>query len=362
MGPLHGFKIIEMAAIGPVPFCGMLLSDMGADVVRIDRQGVVSMFPDNPVNRGRRSIELNLKADNDRDLALALISKADALIEGYRPGVMERLGLSPDVCLQQNKKLVYGRMTGWGQYGPLANAAGHDINYIALTGALHAMGADSRAPHPPLNLVGDYGGGSLYLAMGVLAALLEASKSGQGQVIDAAMTDGSASLMTMFYGMMAAGSWRNKPGHNLLDGGAPFYDCYTCADGRHISIGPIEPQFYAELLQRCEITAPVMQVQMALKTWPEQKQILSSVFLGKTRDEWCEILEGTDVCFAPVLDMNEATRHVHNVARSTFVESHGQLQPAPAPRFSRTQGKISGPAPSTDQHRQQIIDDWKIVR
>lgn len=362
MGPLHGFKIIEMAAIGPVPFCGMLLSDMGADVVRIDRKGVVSMFPDNPVNRGRRSIELNLKNDHDRELALDLISKADALIEGYRPGVMERLGLSPEVCLQRNKKLVYGRMTGWGQYGPLANAAGHDINYIALTGVLHAMGADDRAPHPPLNVVGDYGGGSLYLAMGVLAALLEAGKSGQGQVIDAAMTDGSASLMTMFYGMMAAGSWRNQPGQNLLDGGAPFYDCYTCADGRHISIGSIEPQFYAELLQRCEITAPVMQGQMAVKTWPEQKQILRSVFLHKTRDEWCEILEGTDVCFAPVLDMNEATGHAHNVARSTFVESHGQLQPAPAPRFSRTQGKISGPAPGTDQHRQQIIDDWKIVR
>lgn len=360
MGPLQGFKIIEMAAIGPVPFTGMLLSDMGADVVRIDRHGVVSMFPDNPVNRGRRSIELNLKNDSDRELALQLVAKADALIEGYRPGVMERLGLSPEVCLQRNKKLVYGRMTGWGQHGPLANAAGHDINYIALTGALHAMGADDRAPHPPLNLVGDYGGGSLYLAMGVLAALLETGKSGQGQVIDAAMTDGSASLMTLFYGMMAAGNWRNKPGQNLLDGGAPFYDCYVCADGRFISIGSIEPQFYAELLQRCEITAPVMQAQMAVKTWSEQKQILTRVFMAKTRDEWCEILGGSDVCFAPVLDMKEATQHAHNVARSTFVEIHGSLQPAPAPRFSRTESKISGPAPGPDQHRQQIIDEWGI--
>jgi alpha-methylacyl-CoA racemase len=359
MGPLHGFKIIEMAAIGPVPFCGMLLSDMGADVVRIDRQGAVSMFPDNPVNRGRRSIELNLKLDSDRELALSLISKADALIEGYRPGVMERLGLSPEICLQRNTRLVFGRMTGWGQHGPLAHAAGHDLNYIALTGALHAMSGHS-APHPPLNLVGDYGGGALYLAVGVLAALLEAGKSGQGQVIDAAMTDGAASLMTMFYGLMAAGRWRSEPGTNLLDGGAPFYDCYACSDGRHISIGPIEPQFYAELLQRCAITDPLMQVQMNTKTWPEQKQQLAQLFLSKTRDEWCQLLEGTDACFAPVLDMQEAVQHPHNVARETFVNVHGQTQPAPAPRFSRTPGEIHTAAPKPDEHREQILRDFGL--
>lgn len=360
MGPLQGFKIIEMAAIGPVPFCGMMLSDMGADVVRLDRQGAVSMFPDNPVNRGRRSIELNLKQDTDRDLALQLIANADALIEGYRPGVMERLGLGPDVCLQRNPKLVFGRMTGWGQSGPLANAAGHDLNYIALTGALHAMSGRDGMPHPPLNLVGDYGGGALYLAVGVLAALLEASKSGQGQIIDAAMTDGTASLMTMFFGMMASGHWRNQPGTNLLDGGAPFYDCYACADGRHISIGPLEPQFYAELLQRCAVSDPLMLSQMSTRDWAQQKQTLTTLFLSKTRDEWCQLLEGTDVCFAPVLDMQEAMRHPHNVARHTFVDSHGQLQPAPAPRFSRTPAAIQRGVPSRDQHRAQILNEWVI--
>lgn len=360
MGPLHGFKIIEMAAIGPVPFCGMLLSDMGADVVRIDRQGAASMFPDNPVNRGRRSIELNLKQDSDRKLALDLISNADALIEGYRPGVMERLGLGPDICQQRNNRLVFGRMTGWGQHGPLAQAAGHDINYIALTGALHAMGSKTGTPHPPLNLVGDYGGGALYLAVGVLAALLEAGKSGQGQVIDVAMTDGAASLMTMFYGMLAAGNWNTNPGSNLLDGGAPFYDCYACADGRHISLGPIEPQFYAELLQRCEITDTSMHTQMSVEAWPAQKQLLATLFLTKTCDEWCHLLEGTDVCFAPVLDMREAMQHPHNAARNTFVHSHGQIQPAPAPRFSRTPSQIKGAAPHPDEHRHQIIKDWAI--
>lgn len=358
MGPLQGFKIIEMAAIGPVPFCGMLLSDMGADVVRLDRQGAVSMFPDNPVNRGRRSIELNLKLDADRELALQLISKADALIEGYRPGVMERLGLGPAVCLQQNPKLIFGRMTGWGQYGPLAHAAGHDLNYIALTGALHAMSGRDGTPHPPLNLIGDYGGGALYLAVGVLAALLEAAKSGQGQVIDAAMTDGAASLMTMFYGMMSSGHWRNQPGSNLLDGGAPFYGCYACADGRHISIGPLEPQFYAELLQRCGVSDAMMQSQMTTRDWPHQKQLLTTLFLSKTREEWCQLLEGTDVCFAPVLDMQEAMQHPHNVARQTFVESHGQWQPAPAPRFGRTPAAIQGGVPSPDQHRAQILNEW----
>lgn len=361
MGPLQGFKIIEMAAIGPVPFCGMLFSDMGADVVRIDRNNATTMMPENPVNRGRRSIELDLKQSADRELALSLISKADALIEGYRPGVMERLGLGPDLCLQRNQKLVYGRMTGWGQTGPLAQAAGHDLNYISLSGALHAMGGPHNTPHPPLNLIGDYGGGAMYLATGVLAALLEAGKSGRGQVIDAAMTDGSASLMTLFYGMMSAGRWQTQPGSNLLDGGAPFYDCYPCADGRHISIGPLEPQFYAQLLQRCDITDPIMLRQMDAADWPQQKQLLTNLFLTRTRDQWCRLLEGSDVCFAPVLAMSEAPDHPHNVARQTFVEVYGQLQPAPAPRFSRTPGEIAGPAPKADQHRSQILNDWNIT-
>lgn len=358
MGPLHGFKIIEMAAIGPVPFCGMLLSDMGADVVRIDRQGSSSLFADNPVNRGRRSIELDLKQQTDRDVALALIDKADALIEGFRPGVMERLGLGPEVCLQRNKKLVYGRMTGWGQHGPLAQAAGHDINYIALSGALQAAASAAGKPRPPLNLLGDYGGGAMYLAVGVLAALLECTRSGQGQVIDAAMTDGSASLMTMFYGLAAAGKWQQQAGTNLLDGGAPFYDSYTCADGLHISIGPIEPQFYAQLLQRCGITDADLQSQTPVADWPLQKQKLEQIFLTRTRDQWCQLLEATDACFAPVLNMQEAIQHPHNVARQTFVSAHGIIQPAPAPRFERTPSAISTPPPKPDQHRQEILAAW----
>lgn len=361
MGPLHGFRIIEMSSIGPVPFCGMLLSDMGADVVRIDRAGTPAAHSDNPVNRGRRSIALDLKQDHDRQLLLSLIDKADALIEGYRPGVMERLQLGPSSCLARNPRLVYGRMTGWGQNGPLSAAAGHDLNYIALTGALHAMAGKNGHPHPPLNLVGDYGGGALYLAMGVLAALLETSRSGQGQVVDAAMIDGAASLMTLFYGMMNAGQWQTQPGHNLLDGGVPYYDCYRCADGKFISVAALEPQFYAELLQRCNLADDAMQARHKPMNWPQQRARLEQLFASQSQQHWCELLEATDVCFAPVLDMTEAPLHAHNRARQTFIPSGGGWQPAPAPRFSRTQSRISGPPPEHNQHQQDILRDWAVA-
>lgn len=357
-GPLHGFKIIEMAAIGPVPFCGMMLSDMGADVVRIDRQGSPVAHQDNPVNRGRRSIALDLKQPADLAIAQDLIARADALLEGFRPGVMERLGLGPEFCLAQNPGLVYGRMTGWGQTGPLAQSAGHDINYIALSGALHAMSRDGQPPSPPLNLIGDYGGGAMLLATGVLAALLESSRSGHGQVVDAAMTDGSASLMSLFHGLQAAGNWRAEPGTNMLDGGAHFYNSYVCADGKFISIGPIEPQFYAILLQRCQIDDPAFAEQMDTRQWPLLKRKLADIFKTRTRDEWCALLEGSDACFAPVLDTREAAEHPHNVARQTFIKLNGVTQAAPAPRFSRTPAAIPAQPAAADAHRDAILRDW----
>ncbi|ALO46014.1 CaiB/BaiF CoA transferase family protein [Pseudohongiella spirulinae] len=360
-GPLHGLKIIEMAGIGPAPLCGMMLADMGADVVRIDRKNSTLMAAQNPVNRGRRSIALDLKDPQDINTALALISKADVLIEGFRPGVMERLGLGPETCMQNNVRLIYGRMTGWGQHGPLAHAAGHDLNYIALSGALHAMSHDGQPPRPPLNLIGDYGGGGMLLLAGVLAALYETARSGKGQVIDAAMTDGTASLMTIFYGLRAAGQWRDEPGSNMLDGGAHFYDCYRCSDGKCISIGPIEPQFYTELLRRCELDQdPDFAEQMNARRWPMLKQKLQQLFETRSRAEWCELLEGSDVCFAPVLSMAEAPLHAHNKARATFVTVDGVQQPAPAPRFSRTPGELTTPPPKTGAHQQQILTDWGI--
>lgn len=357
-GPLHGIKIIEMAAIGPVPFCGMMLSDMGADIVRIDRKGSPVVHQNNPVNRGRRSIALDLKLDDDMATAQRLIAQADALIEGFRPGVMERLGLGPEPCLAENPRLVYGRMTGWGQSGPLAHAAGHDINYIALTGALYAMSRDGQPPSPPLNLIGDYGGGAMLLANGVLAALLESSRSGRGQVIDAAMTDGSASLMNLFYGLQASGNWHDMPGTNMLDGGAHFYNCYVCADGKFISIGPIEPPFYAALLQRCGIDDPAFSRQMDNQHWPALKQKLTDIFKTRTRDDWCSLLEGSDACFAPVLDTHEAANHPHNRARQTFISHNGVTQAAPAPRFSRTPGAIKSAPAAPDEHRDAILRDW----
>ena len=359
MGPIKGIRVIEMAGIGPGPFCAMMLSDMGAEVVRIDRlnqKGAGSRA--NVLNRGRRSLALDLKTPQGVETVLALIDQADILIEGFRPGVMERLGLGPEPALQRNPKLVYGRMTGWGQSGPLAQAAGHDINYISIAGALGAMGYADRPPAPPLNLVGDFGGGAMYLLSGVLAALVERSHSGQGQVIDAAMTDGTASLLSPFFGLMAMNLWTTDRSSNKLDGGAHYYGSYECSDGKHISIGSIEPQFYALLLQKCEITDDAFLAQQDQSGWPELRIKLEILFKTKTRDDWCTIMEGTDVCFAPVLNLKEASHHPHNEARATYVDFEGVTQPAPAPRFSRTQGEIQSSAALTGEHSEQVLRDW----
>ncbi len=343
MGPLHGVKIVEFQGIGPGPFCAMLMSDMGADVIRVDRKGGRTPFPSEVTYRGRKAVAFDLKKPEAVEAALKLIESADALIEGFRPGVMERLGLGPDVCLARNPKLVYGRMTGWGQTGPLANAAGHDINYIALTGALHGIGNARAKPVPPLNLVGDFGGGALYLAFGIVCGILEAKKSGKGQVVDTAMTDGAASLMAMFYGMKAMGFWQDERGVNLLDSGAHFYDTYETKDGKFVAIGSIEPQFYRELIEKTGIDDPAFAAQMDRNAWPSLKEKLAAVIKTKTRDEWDAIMLGSDVCYAPVLSLAEAPKHPHNVARETFVEIGGVTQPAPAPRFSRTAPQVQGP-------------------
>ena len=359
-GPLKGVKIVEFAGIGPGPFCGMLLSDLGADVIRIDRPGARPGMVTDVTGRGRRSIALNLKDEADVETALKLIAKADGLIEGFRPGVMERNGLGPDVALARNPKLVYGRMTGWGQTGTLAHAAGHDLNYIALTGGLHAMGRKGEPPAPPLNLVGDYGGGALYLAFGLCAGIIHARAGGQGQVIDCAMTDGAASLASMFFGMRAMGMWSDEREANLLDGGAHFYDTYECADGGWVSIGAIEPQFYALLLEKAAITDDQFKSQMSRADWPELKEKTAAIIKTKTRDEWCAIMEGSDVCFAPVLSMAEAPEHPHNKARETFVTIEGVVQPAPAPRFSATPGAVQGLPPGQGEHTEDILNDWGI--
>ena len=360
MGPLKGIRIVEIAGIGPGPFCAMMLADMGADIIRVDRKGASGMGNFDVTNRGRRSIAVDLKNPAGKELILKLIEKADGLQEGFRPGVMEKLGLGPDTCLERNPKLVYGRMTGWGQEGPLAQAAGHDINYISLSGALHAIGNHGKKPVPPLNLVGDYGGGGMLLAFGMVCGLLEAQKSGKGQVIDAAMVDGSAALMAMMFGMKAAGIWIEERGSNLLDTGSHFYDTYETADGKHISIGSIEPQFYALLLKLAKIDDPEFQNQHDRANWLHLKDKISAVFKTKTRDQWCEIMLGSDVCFAPVLSMGEAMKHPHNMARNTFVEIEGVPQPGPAPRFSRTTAEIQGPPPSPGQHNESALLAWGI--
>lgn len=356
-GPLTGLKIVEFAGIGPGPFCGMLLSDLGADVVRIDRKGQGRGAPSDITSRGRRSVALDLKTPEAVEACLKLMDTADAVIEGFRPGVMERLGLGPDVALKRNPKLVFGRMTGWGQTGPYAQAAGHDMNYIAITGALHAIGTEDK-PIPPLNLVGDFGGGALYLAFGLLAGVIQARESGQGQVIDCAMSDGAASLMAMFYGFKAAGMWKEERRSNLLDGGAHFYDTYQCSDGKWVSIGSIEPQFYALLLEKTGINDPEFQKQHDRSAWGSLRQKLAHVIAQKTQAEWTAIMGGTDVCFAPVLDLDEAPKHPHNVARQTFVDLGGVVQPAPAPRFSATPGAIQGPPPSIGAHDREALRDW----
>lgn len=358
-GPLEGLKVIEMAGLGPAPFCAMLFADMGAQVVRIERPGgAAKLDPCEVTARGRPALELDLRDPQGVQTVLHMLDTADVLIEGFRPGVMERLGLGPDVCLARRPALVYGRMTGWGQHGPLAKAAGHDINYLALTGALHGIGLKDAPPVPPLNLVADFGGGAMMLAFGVMAALFESRRSGQGQVVDAAMTDGAALLSAMTYGFRARGQWSLQRQDNMLDGGAHYYGTYACADGRYVAIGPIEPQFYALLMDLCGIEdAELRTLQDERARWPEFRQRLASVFLTRTRDQWCELLEGTDACFAPVLDWDEAPRHPHNVARQSFVEIDGVVQPAAAPRMSRTPG-AAGPIERAS--RDAILKAWGL--
>lgn len=363
MGVLSGYKIIELAGIGPGPMCAMLLSDMGADVLRIDRTaaaalGIAMETKYSLLNRGRRSVALDLKRPEAIEAVLKLVEKADALIEGFRPGVTERLGLGPDDCLKRNPRLIYGRMTGWGQEGPLAHAAGHDINYIALSGALASIGRKGEAPVPPLNLVGDFGGGALYLALGVVAGLLEAQKSGKGQVVDAAMVDGAASLMTAIYGLRLSGVWNDKRGENILDTGAHYYEVYETKDAKHVAIGSIEAKFYDELLRLSGLKGQELPRQNDRASWPKMKERLKALFLTKTRDEWCAIMEGSDICFAPVLSMDEAPHHPHNRHRGTFVENGGVLQPGPAPRFSRTPSKIQRPPARTGEHTEAALGDW----
>ena len=360
MGPLHGLRVIELAGIGPVPLCCMLLSDLGADVVRIDRlqpSGLgLALDRRFDVNaRNRRSVALDLKAPAGRDAALRLVQGADVLVEGFRPGVAETLGVGPAACRALNPRLVYGRMTGFGQTGPLAQAAGHDLNYIALSGALHAIGAAGGPPVPPLNLVGDYGGGALYLAFGVMAALFERQRSGVGQVVDAAMVDGAASLASVFYGLAAGGQWATERGTNLLDGGAPFYDTYETADGRHISLAALEPKFFARLADALSLEPRFVKRQHDRRLWPEMRQAIAAAVREHTRDEWCARLEGSDACFAPVLSFKEAPAHAHAQARGAFVTVEGVVQPAPAPRFDRTPAGPPRRAPHLGEHSRVVL-------
>lgn len=362
MGPLAGFKIVEIEGLGPAPFCGMMLADMGAEVVTIGRKSSDKSRVAHISERGKKTIALNLKSADGIAAVRKLIAGADALIEGFRPGVMERLGLGPDDCLATNPKLVYGRMTGWGQTGPLSQAAGHDINYISLSGALHAIGRAGERPVPPLNLVGDFGGGGMYLAFGVVCALLEASRSGKGQVIDVSMVEGSASLMHFQYAHMAMGIWKDERSANFVDGGAHYYDTYETADGQYVSIGSIEPQFYALLLEKAELNADdfggqIYQMGEDPARWPELKAKLAAVIKTKTRDQWCQIMEGTDVCFAPILSMQEAHLHPHNQARNSFLHLDGVLQPAPAPRFSRTVAKVAHSAKPAGSDTRSVLKD-----
>ena len=355
MGPLQGFRVIELAGIGPGPFCGMMLSDMGAEVIRVDRVGGRGGRRD-VLTRNRRSIAVDLKQPAGVEVVLKLAETADALFEGFRPGVTERLGLGPEDCMVRNRRLVYGRMTGWGQDGPIAHAAGHDINYIGLAGALHAIGEPGGKPVPPLNLIGDFGGGGMLLAYGLVCGMLEASRSGEGQVIDAAMVDGAAALMAMFFSM-AGNGFKDQRGSNMLDGGAHFYNTYETKDGEYVCVGAIEPQFYAELVEKSGVDANRFGPQMDAGQWAPFKDELAEVFKQKTRDEWCAIMEGSDVCFAPVLSILEAPQHPHNKHRATFVDVDGVTQPAPAPRFSRTQAEISHAARPPGADTRDVLAD-----
>ena len=363
-GPLVGVRVIELAGKGPVPYCGMLLSDFGADVIRIDRPNPsgrkFSHYVD-PLSRGRRSVAIDLKNPKGVETVLRLVESADAIIEGFRPGVMERLGLGPNECHTRNEKLVYGRITGWGQEGPLAQAAGHDLNYIALTGVLHAIGQAARPPPAPLALIGDFGGGGVFLALGVVCAILEAKISGKGQVVDAAMIEGVSSLMTFIHGLNAVGWWREQREANMLDGGAHFYSTYETKDGKYVSFSPIEPEFHEAAIVLLGIDPVDMPARMDRDGWPVWKARLKELFLEKTRDEWCRILDGTDACFAPVLSLAEAPDHPQNKARGVFINHDGMTQPAPTPRFSRTPGDIQRAAPLPGQHSQEALLDWRLT-
>jgi alpha-methylacyl-CoA racemase len=359
MGPLRGTRVIELAGIGPGPFCAMLLADLGAEVLTVERPGPPGAGVPALFTRGKRSVTVDLKHPDGPGVVLDLVAGADALVEGFRPGVAERLGIGPEACLARNPRLVYGRVTGWGQDGPLAHSAGHDIDYIALAGALHPIGPGGGAPVPPLNLLGDFGGGGMLLALGVVAALLEAGRSGQGQVVDAAMVDGAALLTTQLHELLAAGSWSDRRGANLLDGAAPFYGVYETADGRHLAVGALEPRFYAELLDRVGLSGEDLPAQHDRSAWPALRERLAAVFRTRTRDQWCQLLEGTDACVAPVLSLLEAPTHPHNQARATFIEVAGVTQPAPAPRFSRT--PCAHPDPATlDEDPDQTLTAWGL--
>lgn len=365
MGPLKGVKVIEMAGIGPAPFCGMLLADMGADVIRVDRlteSGIGIPVPPkfDLLNRNKRSLGIDIKSEEGRSTLLDLIGKADVLIEGFRPGVMERLGLGPDDCLKVNPHLVYGRMTGWGQDGPLSQAAGHDINYIGLTGALAAIGKQGEAPTIPLNLIGDFAGGSLYLAMGVLAGVLAVRNGGAGQVVDAAVIDGTANLLSLIYSYRQAGFWSLDRGVNVIDGGAPFYDVFETLDGKYVTLGAVEGKFYREFLERAGIFNEELPPQNNPKSWPQLKKRFADLFKTKTRDQWCELLEGTDACFAPVLDMEECIVHSHNQQRGVYQSLDGVIHPAPAPRFSETASEIVRGASPSGADSREILYDWGL--
>ena len=365
-GPLTGLKVVELAGIGPAPMAAMMLSDMGAEVIRVDRltaSGLGIPMPKkfNFLGRGRKSIAVDLKNPDGIETLLDLIDKADIVLEGFRPGVMERLGMGPDVCLERNPKLVYGRVTGWGQEGPLSKSAGHDLNYIALSGALHAIGrSNDEPPTPPLNLVGDFGGGTMFIVVGILAALHEVKNSGKGQVVDAGMVDGALSLMTSIYGMNAGGNQSDERASNILDSGAHFYNVYETRDGKYVSIGSIETKFYAMLLEKIGLDPDSLPPQMERESWPAMKEKFKEIFLTKTRDEWCALMENTDICFAPVLSLAEAPNYPHNKERGSFVDVDGVMHPAPAPRFSATPSSIKSPTPATGVHTDEVLADWGI--
>jgi alpha-methylacyl-CoA racemase len=358
-GPLAGIRVIEFAGIGPGPFACMLLSDLGAEVIRVDRPGARLGDPKDIIGRGRQTVLLDLKNPADVAQVMDLLAEADVLVEGFRPGVMERLGLGPDAVAERNPRLVYGRMTGWGQDGPLAQAAGHDINYISIAGALAAIGEAGRAPVPPLNLVGDYGGGSLYLVVGILSAVIEAKRSGRGQVVDAAICDGVVSLMSLFQVQALRGTHSEQRGSNTLDGGAPYYRVYETADGGFVSLGPIEPKFFGLLCEKVGLPEDLRQAQNDRARWPEMTEAFARLFRGRTRAQWCELLEGTDACFSPVLPLSEAAQHPHMQARGAFVSVDGVMHTAPAPRLSRTPARIQGPAPKAAVSTAELLARWR---